>query len=65
MIGKILRIVNWAGPCINHGRVIGETAKFWVIEPMGFEHRVTKCEYSSNASGATRSQSNSERTTYG
>jgi hypothetical protein len=39
MIGKTLRIVNWAGPCIDHGVVVGETRMFWKIEPIGFERR--------------------------
>jgi hypothetical protein len=32
-IGKILRISNLAGPCIEEGRIIRETEKFYVVQP--------------------------------
>jgi hypothetical protein len=30
-IGKILRVSNLAGPCIEEGTITGETEKFYVV----------------------------------
>lgn len=35
----IVREINWAGPCIDIGVLVGETALFYVIEPMGSNRR--------------------------
>lgn len=35
----MVREVNWAGPCIDQGVLIGESEMFYYIEPVGFNRR--------------------------
>lgn len=38
-MATIVREVNWAGPCIEQGVLIGETKHFYIVEPTGRNRR--------------------------
>jgi hypothetical protein len=40
----MVRKINWAGPCIDQGPLVRETAQFYVYEQGGREHRIKKTD---------------------
>jgi hypothetical protein len=39
-----VRVLNWAGPCIERGPYLGETPQFYVYEQAGQRRRARKSD---------------------